>query len=151
MTRLASLLVLLLAPALWADHHFDGTWKLNAAKSKSTGPGWKSRTLTIKTAGDTRHFNSNGVTLDGQTLSGGYEAKFDGKDYPIKGGLSGADAIALKQVTDNNLTFTMKKGGKTMSTGGSVVSADGKVLTITTKGTGADGKPYTSTAVYDKQ
>jgi hypothetical protein len=32
-----------------------------------------------------------------------------------------------------------------------VISKDGKTMTTTTKGTDGDGKPFTSTLVYDKQ
>jgi hypothetical protein len=32
-----------------------------------------------------------------------------------------------------------------------VVSADGKTMTTTTKGTGSDGKPIASQAVFEKQ
>jgi len=43
------------------------------------------------------------------------------------------------------------KDDKVVATGTSVLSKDGKVLTITTKGTDASGKPFNSVAVYDKQ
>jgi hypothetical protein len=137
---------------LWAaGNAFDGTWKFNAAKSKSTGPAWKSRTLTITTDGETRKFKSEGVTADGQQRSGGYEAKADGKDYPMTGNLGNADSISLKEQSPRVMMFTLKAGGKMFSSGRSTVSADGKTLTVTSKGTTADGRPFTSTAVYDKQ
>jgi hypothetical protein len=154
MTRrsLAFILVPFLATALSAqDKAFVGSWKLNPAKSKSTGPiAWKSRTLTIAVDGDLRKFKSEGVNQEGTQLRGSYEAKSDGKDYPITGNLAGGDMIALKDTTPGSATFTIKKGGKVVGTGTSVVSADGKTLTITAKGTTADGKTYTSTGVYDK-
>jgi hypothetical protein len=42
-------------------------------------------------------------------------------------------------------------GGKYKSTARTVISADGKTMTTTSKGTGADGKAFSSVAVFDKQ
>jgi hypothetical protein len=47
------------------------------------------------------------------------------------------------------LDFRVKKGIKV--TGRIVVSDDGKSRTVTSHGTDAQGKKYTSTAVYDQQ
>ncbi len=140
----------LFATVLLGQQAFDGTWKLNPSMSKSTGPMWKSRTLTIQGVGDTRKFKSDGITQDGVHMTGGYEAKADGKDYPMTGNVSGGDTIALKEISPKAVAFTIKKAGKTIVSGQSAVSADGNTLTITSKGTAPDGKAYTSTAVYDK-
>lgn len=43
------------------------------------------------------------------------------------------------------------KGGKEMVHFRSVVSKDGKTLTNTTKGTDAQGKPFSRVAVWEKQ
>ena len=62
------------------------------------------------------------------------------------------DTTAIKQVNANTITEErLKKGGKYHSTVRTVVSADGKTMTSTTKGTGADGKAFTSVSVFDKQ
>ncbi|HYZ84257.1 MAG TPA: hypothetical protein VE621_07630 [Bryobacteraceae bacterium] len=130
----------------------DGTWKLVPEKSTSTGPMYKSRTLTITTGEDgTRKFQSEGITADGKDLSGGYEAKLDGKDYPITNHLTGADMSSLRRKSPRETMFTLKKEGKVVNSGTSTVSSDGKTMIIKVKGTGADGKPYTSTGVYEKQ
>ena len=47
--------------------------------------------------------------------------------------------------------MTVKKDGKTASTGQIVAAADGKTRTVTISATDKAGKPVTSTAVYDKQ
>ena len=52
-----------------------------------------------------------------------------------------ADMISLKMVDDRKGESTMKKGGKVTATNVRELSADGKVLTITSTGTTADGKP----------
>src|SRR5688572_28231596 len=99
---------------LQADRHeFDGTWVLNTAKSKSTSrPVWKSRTLKLSSVGDTRRFQWDGESVGGKRHLGGYEAKLDGKDYPVTGQVSGAETISLKQVSPGVVAFTMKKRGK---------------------------------------
>jgi hypothetical protein len=43
-----------------------------------------------------------------------------------------------------------KKGRTYKGTGRFVVSNGGKTATLTTKGTGADGKPFTAVTVYEK-
>jgi hypothetical protein len=48
-------------------------------------------------------------------------------------------------------TATLKKGGKIVGTSSATVSHDGKLLTLTTKGTDANGKPTKSVSIYDKQ
>jgi hypothetical protein len=149
--RFLIVLPVLCLGSLWAaDQPFEGTWKLNPAKSKSDGPSWKSRTLTLAVKGDLRIFKSEGVTSDGKQLAGGYQAKFDGKDYPISNHVAGAETIALRQESPSAVRFTMKRAGKVVTTGRSAVSADGKTMTITSKGTTADGKAFNSTGVYDK-
>jgi hypothetical protein len=58
---------------------------------------------------------------------------------------------SVKQIDDHTLHVTSKKGGKVVLTAHVVVAADGKSRTVTTNGTDAQGKKYTTTAVYDKQ
>jgi len=58
----------------------------------------------------------------------------------------------VKQVNANTLTdVRSKKGAMYKGTGSWVVSNGGKTATLTTKGTGADGKPFSGATVYDKQ
>jgi len=62
------------------------------------------------------------------------------------------DTLALKQVDADTVTDTRsKKGGKYKGTGKFAVSKDGKSATLSTKGTGADGKPFEGITAYDKQ
>ena len=52
-----------------ADDPFNGTWKLNVAKSKYVpGPGPQSLTTTVKVEGDTHNVKSEGKTSDGTTI-----------------------------------------------------------------------------------
>ena len=132
---------------------FVGTWKLNTAKSKySLSPAPQNMTQTVEAQGNGVKVSSEGTAADGSHTAYSYTANYDGKDSPISGtGPAGADAIALKSINPNTTTLTLKKAGKVIRTGRSVISKDGKVRTITAKGTNANGQPGSDVIVYDKQ
>lgn len=160
MKRALSLFALLVLGALAAgslladDNAFVGTWKLNVAKSKfSPGPAPQSMTRTVVAQGDGAKYTFDVVAADGSTKSYSFETTYDGKDFPItgSGAPGGADTIALKRVSSHKVEATLKRGGKVSGTSVAEVSADGKTTTLHTKGTNPDGKPYSSSNVYDKQ
>ena len=129
----------------------SGTWVMNAAKSQFSGPAFKSQTRTYSEAADgTITMTFNGIASDGSPVSGGSTFKYDGKDYPISGSAD-FDTVSPKKVNGSTIKFTLKKGSKVVGTGTRALSAHGKVLTLTNKITGANGSPYTSTMVFDKQ
>jgi hypothetical protein len=128
-----------------------GTWKLNAAKSKSDAAPRKSETRTYQASGDSITMHAEVMNNDGSKQVYGYTAKLDGKDYPYTGQApGGAETIAIKRV-GKGTTAEQKKGGKLLFTSNNMVSDDGKIMTITTKGTDASGKSMNSMRVYDKQ
>jgi hypothetical protein len=90
------------------------------------------------------------VDAQGTKIHAEVAARFDGKDYPIKGNPM-ADAVALKRVNERNTEITWKKGGKVVMTGKSVIAADGKTTTVTQTGTDPQGRAINNLAVYDKQ
>jgi hypothetical protein len=57
-----------------------------------------------------------------------YDAKFDGKDYAVKGD-PGGSVVSLKKVDDHTIVETTKRDGKIVSITSWTVSADGKSLT----------------------
>lgn len=129
-----------------------GTWKLNAAKSKFTG------SYVVKSQTDVREATPDGgvkVTrtgqlADGTPVTGSFAYKYDGKEYPATG--LAFDVLSVKRIDANTTTFDVKKtGGKYHVVGQNVISADGKTMTQTAKGTDAEGKPISSTVVFDKQ
>jgi hypothetical protein len=130
-----------------------GTWKLNAAKSKSSPlPVPKSLTRTITAQGDVAKYVFEGVAADGSAIAYGFTVTYDGKEAPITGsGPGGADTISIKRINPNEYEAVLKKGGKLVANSKAEVSKDGKVTTVTSKGTGSDGKPMSMTSVYDKQ
>jgi hypothetical protein len=130
------------------------TWKFNPAKSKTTS------TNPIKSQTDVREATPDGgvrVTRtgqfkDGTPNAGTYSYKYDGKESSVADPGIPFDKISVKRIDTNTTAFEVKKtGGKYQATGQNVISNDGKTLTQTSKGTSAEGKPETSTNVFDKQ
>jgi hypothetical protein len=129
-----------------------GTWKLNVEKSKyDPGPPPQSQTLRIEPAGKGEKVTSEVVSADGKRTTSVYTANFDGKDYPLSGSALGADNVALKRIDVRTTERTDKKEGKVVQTLRRVVSSDGKTMTVTGKGTNAEGKPFSNVVVFDKQ
>ena len=154
--NLLAVLIALVATAavvLGADNTL-GTWKYNTAKSKRA-PG----VAAIKELIITREANDGGVKItakgeraDGSKIDTVTDAKYDGKPVTVTGSGLTWDTVALKQINANTFTEERsKQGGKYHSNVRTVVSKDGKTMTGTSKGTGADGKAFTSVAVFDKQ
>jgi len=127
-----------------------GTWKLNEAKSKFSKGATKNHTVVYEAAGDQVKVTTDGTDSDGKPTHSEWTGKFDGKDYPVTGGLA-SDVRSYKKINDRTTEFTGKKDGKVVVTGRVVVAADGKSRTVTTSGTDAQGNKTGATAVYDKQ
>jgi ABC-type sugar transport system substrate-binding protein len=146
----------LLAALVWsagaaaADKH-SGTWKMDPAKSKySPGPTPKNVNLTIEADESGIKINAEGTDGNGNPTLVAYDAKFDGKDYPVTG-VSGADTVSVKRVGADTIQATMKKGDNVVMTVTSKVSADGKTRTSTFHGKDAQGQTVHNVVVYDKQ
>jgi len=128
-----------------------GTWKLNAAKSKySPGPAPQALTVNVEPSGQGEKVTTEFVNADGTRTTTEYTANFDGKDYPLTGSQI-ADTVSLKRSNARTTVRTDKKGGKVAQTLRRVVSKDGKTMTVTTKGTNAQGQAVNNVAVFEKQ
>lgn len=127
-----------------------GTWKLNEAKSKFSPGAAKNHTVVYEPAGDSVKVTVDGVDAAGKKTHSEWTGKFDRKEYPVTGEANG-DMRSYTRVDARTLTLKQTKAGKVTMSGKIVVSADGKTRTVTTGGTTADGKKFTSTTVYDKQ
>ena len=129
-----------------------GTWKWNAAKSKSisTNP-LKSRTDVYEATADGGvKVTRTELRADGTTHNSSYTFKYDGKEYPVTG--QTFDTISAKRIDANTVVqVTKKTGGLTNQMGRHVYSKDGKTKTSTITGTDSAGKPVKSDYVYDKQ
>jgi hypothetical protein len=145
---ICSLALFQFSSALGADQfQFVGSWKLNVAKSTNT-PGLPAKVI-IEQQGDTAVVtlkNDAGVTL----------RKYS---YPLKGGpmtnLEGNRPSNVSEfktvVSDRIMDETVMRDGKPVGNGRYIVEESGKVLTYRRRGTDIQGKPYESTAVYERQ
>ena len=103
---------LLLAPALAHAGPFDGTWKLDPAKTHFEGG-----TFSITRTAKGFRF-SNGSTLT-------YAFAIDGKDYPAIDGFT----VAWSKAADGGFDTVSKTNGKVTSKGHLVISPDGATMT----------------------
>jgi hypothetical protein len=70
-------------------------------------------------------------TAGGLKISDGsqsYEAKFDGKDYPVSGAAHAT--VSLRLINDSTMEETDKLDGKVMTVARMTVSMDGKSMTV---------------------
>jgi len=98
------------------SHTLSGLWQMQTVRNTaSIGP------LT------TYH-----ATPDGLKMSAGdesYDAKFDGKDYPVQGD-SAHGTITLKRIDDDTIEETRKRDGKVIRISLSMVSEDGESMRV---------------------
>ncbi len=143
----------LAAVAFCADNTL-GTWKMNVGKSKAPAgqSPIKSVTAVRAATADGVKMTATGEREDGTKIDFSYTAKYDGKAVSVTGNGLPYDMISTKLVNANTMkSAASKKGGKYKSTGIFAVSKDGKTATLSTKGTGADGKPFEGVTAFDKQ
>jgi hypothetical protein len=145
----AVLAVAVLANAQAKDP-FVGTWRVNVAKSKYSGPAPKSVTATYEAAGQGYKVSVKNESASG-TFQYSYTTNLDGKDVPVTGNNPRADMLAVRRIDARTLETVSKKGGKVTITQRNVVSADGKTRTVTTTGTDAQGQKVNDVAVFERQ
>ena len=149
MTARVAALVIFVATAT-ADEH-SGTWKLNPAKSKySPGPAPKNLTETIQLDENSYKVEGHGAAGDRKPMHLESDAKFDGKDYPIRG-VPWADMQSAGWVDAHTPLLIQKKGGQVMMTVACKVSMDGKTRTCAMKGKDEQGRRVNNLVVFDKQ
>jgi hypothetical protein len=98
-------------------HGLSGSWRIKKLDQISDSA------LTWTFAG-----TIDGLTMRAQTGES-YDAKFDGKEYPIRGDRSGA-TISLARVGDRVLEETTRRNGKIVGVAKSTLSADGRTLNV---------------------
>jgi hypothetical protein len=134
-----------------ADDPFNGTWKLNAAKSKYTpGPGPQDETVTVTGDNGTYTVKFQGKTAEGETIEGDYTAKDDGTPAPLTGSPV-ADMISVRKINDRTVERRLMKAGKTVGQDRDTVSPDGKTLTVTGSVLNPKGVKGNYTVVFEKQ
>jgi hypothetical protein len=105
------------APAPPGSHATSGSWR--AAKVDAL-----SDNALIVTYVDT----ADGLAMTAPTGES-FDAKFDGRDYPVKGGRV-TSTVSLRKVNDRTIEQTTKRDGKVVMVDYMAVSADGKTLTV---------------------
>jgi len=134
-----------------AAKNMAGTWKLDTAKSKySPGPTPKSQMANLEAVEGGMKVVSDRVEADGKNTHFEWTAKFDGKDYPVKGD-PGRDAVSVKKIDDYTLDITNKKGGKVTTSIHAVYARDGKSRTETVTGTDGQGRKIENVTQWVKQ
>jgi hypothetical protein len=141
------------AIGMFAADNSVGVWKRNVESTKyeSANPNPITSMIMVREAvpGGLK-ITTTGHRKDGTPINYTVTVIYDGKDYPVSGSGSVFDTIAITQIDANKFPSVTKKGKYHMN-GMTVVSKDGKTMTITNKGTDADGKPTTFSVVWDKQ
>lgn len=144
-------LVLAASVSMLAADSQIGTWKLNIAKSKIMDTAPKSAVTKIEATADGGiRVTVDNVGADGKPVHYSFTAKYDGKDYPVKGDPS-RDMVAYTKKDDYTYHAVSKLAGKVTSDATIVYSKDGKTRTVTVTGTGPQGQSGTNVQVYDRQ
>jgi len=138
-----------------AVERFTGTWIQNIAKSKyNPGPGLKSQTVVIKVSEGGLLATGDFVNAQGQHQQNQVEipppAKFDGKDYPVKGAAE-PTTRSFKWIDDSTMEWVTKVNGKQTATTRASLSRDGKTQMLTTTGINAQGQKFNNVVVLEKQ
>jgi hypothetical protein len=118
------------APGPPGSHATSGSWRMQKADAVSDN----AITFTYKSTPD-------GLASSSPTGTS-YEAKFDGKDYPIKGD-AGGSMVSLKKVNDRSIIETIKRDRKIVEENQMTVSADGKTLSVK-----SENKERGTTAIF---
>ena len=128
-----------------------GSWKLDPARSTySPGLPPKSLVNTIQAVGGGLKVVSDGIDAEGKPTHFEWTAKFDGKDYPVKGDPT-RDAISIKKLDDYTLELTNKKASKVVNIVHAVYSKDGKSRTETRTGADAQGRHIENVTYWVRQ
>jgi hypothetical protein len=138
---------------------FNGTWKLNVAKSTMhPESASKSEIIHYRVVGNQEEFVSEAVTAKGQPEAITYTARYDdGKAYPftitIDGKVTNPGAMTMVRKVD---TWTRERynvrDGKAVIGSRRVVSKDGRTMTLTILRVEADGKEVVrETRILEKQ
>ena len=89
-----------------------------------------SRTATALPTTVTFKSTADGLSMSAPTGES-YDAKFDGKDYPIKGD-PGASMVSLKRVDERTIEETIKRDNKVVTVNRLTLSPDGRTLNFVT-------------------
>jgi hypothetical protein len=93
--------------------------------------------------------SSIGQRKDGTKINYTFTARYDGKQYPVTGVGSVFDWFSTTEIDPNTYPSVTTKGKYRMM-GLTTISKDGKTMTISNKGTDADGNVTSFSVVWDR-
>jgi hypothetical protein len=131
----------------------SGAWKLRVGSSGSSE--WASAahtagiTVVVLTDENGVKYKGEGIDANRKPIVFQFEAKFDGKEYPVTGGADGY-FVSVKRIDANTIESVWKKDGKVILKDVSRVSRDGKTRTSTLWGGDPHGQSKEIELVYDK-
>jgi hypothetical protein len=150
---LSSLAVICSLPAFAADSRFDGTWKINDAKSSwSDGnfPKNMSLTIVLKFTDDELTYHSVNDTVKEKPGTSNFTAKMDGKSYPLSG-QTRYNQVTVRRISENEFEILELKDGDVIVGALWTFSADGKHLVRWGVGKSPEGKSKAYIEYFDKQ
>jgi len=107
------------APGPVGSHAISGAWRIQKETASENA-----LTFTVTSSAD-------GMMLSMPTGES-FDAKFDGKDYPMKG--AAADTtVSLKKMADRYIISTVKRDGKIVAVYHQTLSPDGKTQSLKTE------------------
>lgn len=106
------------APGPKRAHAISGAWRTAKVENVSE----EGLTMTLKSTPD-------GLSMDLPFYRESYEAKFDGKEYRVKGEAGGT--VLLKKVNDNTILETRKRDGKMRAV--NEITVHGNTMTVVSK------------------
>jgi hypothetical protein len=98
-------------------HAISGSWRVQKVADISEN----ALSATIKTTANGQEYSTS--------IGESYEAKYDGKDYPVKGVPPGY-TVALKKENARTVVSTVKRDGKIAEVSTMTVAGDGKTASI---------------------
>jgi hypothetical protein len=140
-----------------------GTWKLNIEKSTYSPGGPPRSSVRQFTAVENGYIVStiSGISAQGIPTFALSAARYDGKDYPqytqvtltdmMINGTKTPNTQVYKIIDNYAVEITNRQKGKVTTILTRTVSRDGRTMTMTTKGTNAQGQPVNNVEVFDRQ
>jgi len=144
---------MVLSTGVLAEDLGVGIWKRDAARTTIASVPYPEATMDmvkIEPVDNGVKFSWNTVDRQGKAIHGEFAAKYDGKDYPIKGNPD-ADTVSVRRIDDKTVDYLYKKGGKEVLSERAVVSRDGKTSTVTQRFKNAKGQDITVVTIWDKR
>ena len=142
--RVCFVVLCLAGGLLAAESPFSGTWKTKPSQGDSTN-------RTAKVEADEHNFKVNQQNVDekGQSSSLTFQAKFDGKEYPVSGDPD-YDSASILRISERELKVTWKKAGKRVGESDIRVSSDGKTISLIYTNF-SESTPQQHTFLWEKQ